>query len=230
LSPAYIYFDLDDTLLDHKQAEQAALTDLYGHFDLFSGIEPGQLIDTYHRINKELWEQYGNNHLDRETLQRLRFEHTLAELDLDTGRYNEVGKFYMDSYEDHWQWKEGAFRAFEKISRKFECGILTNGFSEVQKKKIKRFRLNRYTGNLVISEDVGFLKPQPEIFHYATLITGENPGDILYIGDSYRSDIEGGKSFGWNTAWYMNSSKREDTGKADFVFEDFEELCGYLDV
>ncbi len=232
LEPKFIYFDLDDTLLDHKGAEQAGLIDLYNQFELFNSSDPESLIETYSRINSVLWGKYGKGHIDRNTLQRRRFEETLEELGLDSSVHEEIGNFYMQAYRSHWEWKNGAAEALESISDRFEVGILTNGFAETQKLKIEQFDLADVARHLVISEETGFLKPQPEIFEHATALTEHKADEILYIGDSYTSDVIGGSAFGWKVAWYTDGKQVEGKKKndADFVFSDFEELIKQLKI
>lgn len=226
----FIYFDLDDTLLDHKGAEKAALGDVHGNFTMFDSVDPENLINIYHEVNSEQWQLYGQGKVDRKQLQRNRFENTLAKLNLDAGRFEEVGNYYMSRYQQHWRWIDGAPAAFNAIRDKFGVGILTNGFSETQKKKFERFKLYEQVQHIVISEDVGILKPQPGIFDYATKLTGQNPDEILYIGDSYSSDIIGGSSYGWTTAWFTSNGDAAQGTKADFVFSNFDELRRLLNV
>lgn len=228
--PKFIYFDLDDTLLDHKSAEKQALGDIHEYFDCFTETSLDELIEVYHRVNSLQWKLYGKGEVDRKQLQRNRFELTLKELGLDGERHAGIGTKYMNFYRNHWQWIDGAEAAFQTIRNSFEIGILTNGFSETQKAKFEQFDLYSKAGKLVISEDVGYLKPQPEIFEHATGLTGYSPGEILYIGDSYNSDVLGGTSYGWNVAWFTSNGSADKHDKADFVFDDFVELCKYLGV
>ncbi|HBX66792.1 MAG TPA: HAD family hydrolase, partial [Balneolaceae bacterium] len=141
LNPKFIYFDLDDTLLDHKKAERAGLRDVHQHFDMFEGISENQLLDTYHHINKGLWEEYGRGEIDRHELHRRRFSETLVELGLDKSMHEEAGKVYMNYYRNHWEWIDGAKDAYDKIAKKYKVGIITNGFAETQRLKIDQFQL-----------------------------------------------------------------------------------------
>lgn len=226
----FVYFDLDGTLLDHKRAEQHALHDIYHHFDLFNGTDANQLVQVYQAINSEQWKLYSQHKVTRDQLQRNRFEQTLCELGLDASRYEEVGRQYMDFYQNHWQWIDGAQSAFKSIKQKFDVGILTNGFADTQKKKFEQFNLYEQASHLVISEEVGAMKPHPSVFKFATEQTGLDAGQILYIGDSYSSDVVGGTEFGWQVAWYTQNGEAEKHKKADFVFNDFEDLRKYVKV
>lgn len=230
LSYKFIYFDLDDTLLDHKSAEAAALEDVHQYFPFFEGISPDNLVDTYHIVNSNQWTLYSSGEIERDDLQRNRFEQTLQQLALDASRYKEVGDYYMQCYRNHWQWIDGAQSVYQKVVQNYPVGILTNGFSETQKLKFNEFALNDSAEHVVISEDVGVLKPDPKIFKHATELACVAPEDILYIGDSFSSDIKGGSAFGWNTAWYTQNGNSEKHQKADFVFNDFKELEKMLKV
>lgn len=220
----FIYFDLDDTLLDHKQAEQLALRDVHSHFKIFREITAENLVDVYHDINSRQWKLYSRNKVTRKQLQRNRFELTLQKFDLDGSRYDEIGSFYLRQYRNHWKWVEGAREVYEEICNTQAVGILTNGFAETQRIKFEKFGLYGSAEHLVISEDVGHLKPDPRVFGHATSLTGFNPQDILYVGDSYSSDIVGGSGFGWKTAWFTKDDTCRKNEKADFVFSDFKDL------
>jgi len=230
LNPKFIYFDLDDTLLDHKKAERAGLRDVHQHFDMFEGISEDQLLDTYHHINKGLWEEYGRGDIDRHELHQRRFSETLGELGLDEKMQEEAGKVYMNYYRNHWEWIDGAKDAYDKIAKKYEVGIITNGFAETQRLKIDQFQLGETARQIVISEDVGVMKPHPKIFDHSTELAGVNRDEILYVGDSFTSDVTGGAKAGWKVAWYTRSPIEQGYKLADLIFDDFDKLLNALDV
>lgn len=230
MSYKFIYFDLDDTLLDHKSAEKAALSDVHDSFDIFENTDLKQLTDVYHEVNSEQWLKYSRGEVTRQQLQRNRFEQTLLQLDLDESRYEEIGTFYMQCYQNHWQWIAGAEMAYRKVREHFPVGILTNGFAETQQKKFEKFGFNDSANHIVVSEEVGALKPDPRVFEYATKLAGVQPRDILYVGDSYASDVKGGRAFGWNIAWYTTNGAEDQHQQADFVFSNFNDLTDLLKV
>ncbi|MBO6620490.1 MAG: HAD-IA family hydrolase [Balneola sp.] len=221
LKPKFIYFDLDDTLLDHKKAEQNGLKDIHSHFTEFNDISLDELLSTYHKINKGLWEEYGRGEIDRHILHRRRFQETFIELGINSSLYKEAGKVYMNYYRNHWEWIGGAKEAFDKIRSKYDVGIITNGFAETQWMKIKQFGFEEMVSQIVISEEIGAMKPHPKIFDYSTELVGIERSDILYVGDSLTSDVEGGKAAGWKVAWYTVNPTKEGEALADLVFNDF---------
>lgn len=221
---------MDDTLLDHKAAEAAGLKDVHAHFDFFENITAQQLIDVYHQVNSRQWSLYSQAKVSREELQRNRFEQTLKELGLNAARYEEVGNHYMQFYRNHWQWIDGAKEAYYDILDKYPVGILTNGFAETQRKKFEDFDLYNSAETTVISEEVGVLKPHPNVFKHATELASVEPADILYVGDSFSSDVEGGTKFGWDVAWFTQNGEPEKHEKAHLVFNDFMNLKNLLNI
>ena len=117
-----------------------------------------------------------------------------------------------------------------QIAKKYPVGILTNGFAETQRKKVSKFDFHKSAKQIVISEEIDALKPDPKVFRHATELTDVAADDILYVGDSFSSDIQGGSRFGWNTAWYTQNGSEQLHQKADFVFSDFNHLSKLLDL
>lgn len=223
----FIYFDLDDTLLNHRKAEKLALSEIWHEFELNQLVTLEQLQETYHHINVFLWEMYGRGEISRDELQKTRFERTLFRIG-STHSWREIGDRYMQHYQEHWSWIPGAKSAFNFIRNHFPVGILTNGFAETQRKKLHKFGLDAQDIIAIISEEVGIMKPQPGIFEAATKAAGVQASEILYVGDSYSSDVLGGTGFGWDVAWFTTETNPEKLKLARFVFQHFDELISFL--
>lgn len=226
-TPSIVFFDLDDTLLDHKGAETRALSAIHGAYGLFDGLPQQDWIDAYKRRNKALWQAYSQGHLSRHELHASRFRDTLEELGLPSDDYEAMGKDYMEHYRHHWAWLPGAQSVYERIASVMPVGILTNGFRETQRLKLDRFGLWNSASRVVISEEVGVMKPHPRIFSHAQ---GElASGDVFYVGDSLESDIIGGSAAGWRTAWYCPDGEGAETASpAELVFDRFDTLLTWL--
>ena len=233
MRPDFVYFDLDNTLLNHSSAEENAQRVTYQSYPELQKVPLDDWLQTYKAVNHLLWERYQKDEIDRHQLQHSRFYDTMNQLNLDTGSSDEIGSAYMMNYRNHWVWVEGAEEALERVSRKFKTGIITNGFKETQEKKFEFMELNRFCNTFLISEDVGKMKPHPAVFDKASEMAGVERKKILYVGDSYTSDIEGGSNAGWSTAWYTGfetESSDEKKQKASVTFRDFRTLTDLLDV
>lgn len=232
--PRLVLFDLDDTLLDHRTAERAALADVHrehaahlGHHSLV------HVQETYHRHNVPLWRDFAAGTITSADLKRLRAERLLAALEahaLDPALFT---RSYLDRYAAHWRWSEGALEAYRAIAGRYPVGVLTNGFAEQQRGKLARLpEIEEHAALVVISEEVGVMKPDPRLFahvlQHAREVTGEDlaPADVLYVGDSFHSDVEGGTAAGWRVAWIRGDAERAASGVS--VFTDWTDLLRLL--
>lgn len=236
MKPSFVYFDLDNTLLDHNSAERNAQEQTYNRYPELQEVSLEEWHKKYKAINHILWERYQRDEIDRHDLQKARFHQTMSEMKLNTGRSEEIGHFYMNSYRAFWSWVDGAQAALEWVSSKVKSGIITNGFKETQELKFEKLNLKEYCSPMLITEEIGKLKPHPMVFDVATKKAGVPREEILYVGDSFSSDIVGGKNAGWQTAWFTALIDREESRNgstdisADFEFEDFDDLLNILDL
>jgi YjjG family noncanonical pyrimidine nucleotidase len=227
----FVYFDLDDTLLDHQHAEREALADLRGQYlEIFGTLSVDELQRQYREINGPLWRRYAEGTIDKDTLKRRRFEALLDAVGAPHADPALVGRYYLQRYGSHWQFVDGARGAYEAIAEARPVGILTNGFVEVQSEKLKTFPvLEERAETVVVCEENGALKPDPSAFAQAAEQAGVEASEILYVGDSYRSDVEGAQNAGWRVAWYApNGTDDRSTDDRGFVFDDWDALADQL--
>ena len=93
----------------------------------------------------------------------------------------------------------------EAISRKVPVVLLTNGITVIQKMRLSNSPLRHLVKRMVISQEVGYSKPDPKIFEIA--LDGVDPKDALMIGDGLRSDVLGANRAGVDMCWYNPRGK-----------------------
>lgn len=197
------FFDLDDTLLDHRGAEEAAHRATHAELPgVFGAVPFPEWLAGYRRNNLALWALYGRGEIDRHELTRRRFAEPLLELELDPLHGEKVGAVYLDFYARHWQLVEGAEEILEFAARYGVVGILSNGLCEQQWAKIRTFRLDRWVSHVVLSEEVGAMKPSREIFDAAARAAEGASVRKVYVGDSWETDVLGAKAAGWFPVWF----------------------------
>ncbi|WP_412063662.1 HAD family hydrolase [Rubrivirga sp. IMCC45206] len=228
--PALVVFDLDDTLLDHKAAEAAALADVHRLHGAHLGHHTFDHVHaSYRACNIPLWRDFGRGEITGEQLRQLRSERLLAALECDTIEPATLDRDYLARYAAHWRWAEGAREAYRAVADAVPVGILTNGFSAQQRGKLAALpEIAERAAFVVISEEVGVMKPDPGIFEHvrqqaaSTLGWDVPAGDLLYVGDSYHSDVLGGTGAGWPVAWYRGDAERAPEGAV--AFDDWADL------
>jgi YjjG family noncanonical pyrimidine nucleotidase len=228
---SFVYFDVDDTLLDHTHAEREALSDLRGRYlEIFGTLSVDELQEQYHAINAPLWRKYADGEIDKATVQGQRFERLLEAVGAPHANAALVGRYYMQRYAEHWRFMPGARDAYETIAEHRPVGLMTNGFAEVQSQKLDTFPvLEERADAVVVCEETGTLKPDPKVFTHATETANVEAEEVLYVGDSYRSDVEGAQNAGWRVAWFApNGTNGHSTDDSGFVFEDWDRLTDRL--
>ena len=232
--PRIVVFDLDDTLLDHKAAERAALADVHRQHAAHIGTHDlAHVQATYHDCNVPRWRDFGEGRITSADLKRLRSERLLEALACDTLDAATFSRDYLDRYAAHWRWADGARDAYAAIADAFPVGVLTNGFSAQQRGKLDKLpEIAERAALVVISEEVGVMKPDPRLFDHVRTQAGGvlgrplDPADVLYVGDSWFSDVRGGTGAGWRVAWIRGEPERAPDGV--FCFDAWPDLLGHL--
>ncbi len=210
MSPRFVFFDLDDTLLDHGHAESAALADVHEVLGAHIGHHALDDIRAAYRTSNgpDLWADYGAGRITSTDLKRLRSERFLAAVGAERLGADAFSDAYLGRYAAHWTWAAGARDAFLAVAARVPVGILTNGFIEQQRGKLAHFpEIERAASVVVISEEAGVAKPHRGAFaaalKAAEAATGLRlaPSDVLLVGDSLASDIQGAVGAGWPAVW-----------------------------
>jgi len=89
---------------------------------------------------------------------------------------------------------------------KYPLTIVSNGFVEVQYKKLKSCHIDHYFAHVVLSEAANALKPDKRIFEYAMQLNGTAAAETIMIGDSYEADIVGAQNAGLDQIYYSQLS------------------------
>ena len=99
---------------------------------------------------------------------------------------------------------EGAEELCRQLTERGQrMAIITNGIKEVQFNRISRSSLYDSFECIIVSEDAGSQKPHEGIFDYAfDKLNHPDKSEVLIVGDSLTSDIQGGIRYGIDTCWY----------------------------
>lgn len=198
-------FDADGTLFDFDQAAAHALKATFFQYEL--PYEP-QYIERYLEINRSLWALFEKGQIEAAELKSLRFARLLESLNrkADPSQMNED---YLGHLADGSMLLKGAKELVEELHGKVKMMLITNGFQKVQRPRLERSGIENYFESVVVSDEVGVAKPDPQIFEHSFSTMG-NPSkeDVLIIGDSLSSDIKGGNNYGIDTCWYNPQHKQ----------------------
>ncbi|HMQ01181.1 MAG TPA: HAD hydrolase-like protein, partial [Cyclobacteriaceae bacterium] len=135
-----ILFDLDHTLWDYESNSRTTLLELYHHYGLYTlGVDsPEDFISTFEKINRELWDQYDHGEIDRTYIKEKRFAFIF---DMFSVRNNalalKISQEYIEACPRKGKLLPHAMATLEYLSSKYQLGLITNGFEDVQSTKLE---------------------------------------------------------------------------------------------
>jgi putative hydrolase of the HAD superfamily len=91
---------------------------------------------------------------------------------------------------------EHTFEVLDYLKPKYQLHIITNGFEEIQTKKMQSSNIHHYFDKIITSESVGVKKPNPKVFEHAIQVANARIENSIMIGDSIEADIEGALQIG----------------------------------
>lgn len=206
----YVFFDLDDTLWDFHENAKLSLQDIYNKWELNHYFEDFEtFFQFYVHRNAELWEAYGKGEITREYLMMERFLYPLSMMGInDHELARKMGDHYLKILPTKTALKPFAKELLDYLSPKYPITLISNGFREVQYKKIRSCQIENYFSFIVLSEDAKALKPDTRIFEYALELNQAKPQETIMIGDSYIADILGAKNAGIDQVYFKNNTKQ----------------------
>jgi putative hydrolase of the HAD superfamily len=203
----FIYFDLDDTLMDFSNASLQAFIRLMDHYDL---PNDKRCFEVYQSGNHQTWIELEQNLISSHELRSLRFERFLASMNwVDKADAFEMNATYISFLINESNLLTGAMHLLNFFKNKIPMGILTNGLKEAQRPRLLKTGISHFFDHIIVSDEIGISKPNQQIFELAKKTLGNIPTEnILLVGDNPISDIEGAQKFGFKTIWF-NSKQKE---------------------
>ncbi|MDP3452253.1 MAG: YjjG family noncanonical pyrimidine nucleotidase [Bacteroidales bacterium] len=223
----YILFDLDRTLWDFNSNAKNNIFSLLGTFKL-SSINKELFYQRYELVNHRLWALYEKGELPKESLRWERFHKTLLEFGHDNRELaTDMGEEYLKSMPYQTILMPYALEVLTQLKRR-ECkmALISNGFKEVQYKKIENSGIGHFFDAVMISEEQGVHKPSPIIFKRALESINGVKSDSLMVGDDYANDIEGAMIFGIDQFFYSSTPAPYERG-ATYESGDLRDLLTF---
>jgi YjjG family noncanonical pyrimidine nucleotidase len=197
----HLFFDLDNTVWDFDQNSFHAMQMVYLKYGLPEPDYAG-FFEVYTRINDRLWELYRKNEIQKQELAAQRFNLTFTETGISGIDGLEFNNRYLEQMPLQTRLCDGAHEVLERLSKRYQLHIITNGFIEVQYKKLDNSNLRQFFNRIFISEEIKAPKPSREIFMHALKSSNARKRESLMIGDSWEVDIIGAMDFGIDQVHY----------------------------
>ena len=196
MSVRHVFFDLDHTLWDFETNSDKTFAYIFDRNNVALDIE--RFTETYRPINKKYWKLFREDKVSKKDLRYCRLREAFDALEFEAGDalIHTLSEEYIAFLSLNNALFDNAFEVLDYLRDRYSLHIITNGFEEVQHRKLNSSKLKPYFENIVTSENVGVKKPDPRIFRYAMEISDARPEESIMIGDNYEADIEGALNVG----------------------------------
>ena len=226
-----LFFDLDDTLWAFSENARDTfreMYDKYGYGRYFRSFD--HFYALYTERNLQLWEEYGQGRITKDELNRIRFFHPLQQIGVeDAGLAQAFARDFFAVIPTCQKLMPHAREVLEYLSARYRLYILSNGFRELQYRKMCAAGIDGYFRKVILSEDIGLLKPRKELFDFALSATQSEAKESLMIGDNWENDITGARNAGWHQTYYAPD---DDASPLPFTptyrIRDLRELTDFL--
>ncbi len=207
-----VFFDLDDTLWAFSEnacdtfEEMYHTHRLYRYFDSFH-----HFYEIYKKKNEELWYAYGNGDINKDELNRQRFLYPLTCVGCNDEKLAErYSEDFFRVIPTKKKLMPNVVEVLDGLNSKYNLYILSNGFRELQSVKMQSAAIDKYFKKIILSEDIGLLKPSSQLFYYALSATQSELKDTIMIGDSWSADIVGAHGIGMDQVFYNYKNVADD--------------------
>ncbi|HKJ48427.1 MAG TPA: YjjG family noncanonical pyrimidine nucleotidase [Christiangramia sp.] len=192
----HVFFDLDHTLWDFDKNSELAFREVFEKQNIRLNVD--DFLQVYKPINFKYWELYRNNSVSKEALRYGRLKESFNALQFETvdTTINLIADDYIEYLPKNNHLLEGGMEILNILKDRYKLHIITNGFEEVQQKKMMGSGIHEFFETITTSEEAGVKKPHPQIFQVAIDKSGAEIAKSVMIGDNLEADIIGAHQFG----------------------------------
>ncbi|WP_298765633.1 YjjG family noncanonical pyrimidine nucleotidase [uncultured Polaribacter sp.] len=195
----HVFLDLDHTLWDFEKNSALTFEKIFKENNVNLKIE--DFLKVYIPLNLKYWKMYREEKISKEALryERLKSAFDAINYTVSDDLIHQLADDYIKYLSSFNHLFEGAIELLDYLKEKYTLHIITNGFQEIQSKKMINSKIHHYFTAIVTSESVGVKKPNPKVFNHALELAGAKAENSIMIGDSLEADILGALNVGMQT-------------------------------
>ncbi|WP_088068820.1 HAD family hydrolase [Gottfriedia luciferensis] len=213
-----VIFDLDGTLLDRERSLKLFIKNQYKKFIRELKHIPEQ------RFTERFIELDNKGYVWKDKV----YQQLIQEYSISNLTWEQLLEDYIYSFQSSCiPFKNMEYILKELKNKGIRLGMITNGFTKFQSLNLQALGIHKYIDTILISEQEGIKKPQPEIFLRALEKLGVTPEESLYVGDHPENDVIGALNVGMNAVWKKDPFWSE-SNEIEYTIDDLGELLNLV--
>ena len=223
-----LLWDIDGTLLDFTKSEEYGIRKCFEKFGL--GECTDEMLARYSKINRKYWQMLERAEITKQQVLIERFVEFFESENIDFNNVDEFNDEYQISLGDKSFPCKNAIETVTAFKGKYKQYAVTNGTIIAQQRKLKQSGLINIFDDVFISDEIGYEKPNIQFFNAVQEKIGKfNKNEVMIIGDSLSSDMQGGNNAGILCCWYNphNAVNKNDI-KIDYEIKDIADILKIL--
>ncbi|WP_179877507.1 HAD family hydrolase [Bacillus wiedmannii] len=216
------FFDIDNTLINHDEAEKKAIIMTLVKFGL---TIDNNTLNVWREISEEYYGKYIQGFYSFEEQGIKRVEELCKRIGIsNTKKYNDFFNYYLQEYEKSWILYEDVIPVLNDLSKKNRLGIISNGDKKHQIRKLEVMKIIHFFEKIIISSEIGFSKPNEIIFKKACELANVKVNDCTYVGDNFHVDVLGSKNAGFKAIYLNRNNKKINTTTQEKTIGNLHEI------
>ena len=224
-----LLWDIDGTLLNFLAAEKAAMKKCFEVCGI--GECTDEMIARYSKINRKYWEMLERGEITKPQVLIGRFEEFFESEGIVTDCATEFNKEYQVRLGDTICFCDNGYELVKSLKGRVKQYAVTNGTKVAQDKKLAKSGLIELFDAVFISEEIGVEKPGVGFFEKVWERIGRYEADeVMIIGDSLTSDMQGGNNAGILCCWYNPKGAVNYMGvRVDYEIDNLQKVKEIID-
>ncbi|ALJ06149.1 haloacid dehalogenase [Pseudalgibacter alginicilyticus] len=205
-----VFFDLDHTLWDFDKNSALTFKTIFELNKIEVDID--MFLHHYIIINFNYWKLFRDEKIDKEVLRFKRLNDTFMAINhpILPEIINKLSKDYIEHLTNYNYLYENTIEVLDYLKQKYRLHIISNGFHEVQNKKLENSNIQHYFKTVTNGESIGVKKPNPKIFNHALDCAKTSAKTSIMIGDGFEADIIGAMNVGMEVIFFGTNKENSE--------------------
>ncbi|MDR2064178.1 MAG: YjjG family noncanonical pyrimidine nucleotidase [Prevotellaceae bacterium] len=227
----HILFDLDRTLWDFDADTRNTIKEIFCNCKFNKQINDFDAwYAAYKMHNIRLWEDYALGKITKTALRNTRFYLAFKDFGIDDEKLGiKFGEKFVEESPKRTTLFPDTHETLTYLRNKnYQLHVVTNGFNEIQFKKLESTDIKKYFTKIFTCENTGYNKPHIKFFRHALSSLHSSKKEAIIVGDDFVSDISGAKRAGIDQIYFKPKDASEPPVKPTFLINSLIELKNIL--